>query len=57
MSLNNLSLAELTQLTADSGDAGKRLTYLFDEGEFTELDKFALSGSEPSERGGSAVCQ
>ena len=48
MSQNNLSLAELTQLTADSGDAGKRLTYLFDDGEFTELDRFVLSGSEPS---------
>ncbi|SDB13384.1 Acetyl-CoA carboxylase, carboxyltransferase component [Ruminococcaceae bacterium FB2012] len=48
MSQNNLSLAELDQLTADNCDAGKRLTYLFDDGEFTELDRFVLSGSEPS---------
>ena len=44
MSRNNLTLAKLQELTANETAAGKRLTYLFDDGEFTELDKYVLSG-------------
>ncbi len=48
MSQKNLTLAELQQLSAADSAAGKRLTYLFDDGSFTELDQFAVSGSELS---------
>ena len=48
MSRNNLTLAKLQELTANETAAGKRLTYLFDDGEFTELDKYVLSGETPA---------
>lgn len=48
MPQNNLSLAELQSRAGAESDARKRLTYLFDEGAFTELDAYALSGSELS---------
>ena len=39
-------LAQLRQKAFADSDARKRLTYLFDEGSFTELDAFALAGGE-----------
>lgn len=45
MSRNYFSLAELTEQTAADTAARKRLTYLFDEGNYTELDPYAVSGS------------
>lgn len=48
MSENNLSLAQLQELSAADSDARKRLTYLFDDGNFTELDPYAVSGSSLS---------
>lgn len=40
------SLEELTGISQKASSARTRLTYLFDEGKFTELDAFAGSGSE-----------
>lgn len=48
MSQNNLSLAELQALTSADTAARTRLTYLFDEGNFTELDPYAVSNSQLS---------
>ena len=45
MSETKKSLAELKALIADSA-ARTRLTYLFDEGKFTELDAFVGNGNE-----------
>ena len=42
------TLAELKAAASAASDARNRLTYLFDEGKFTELDPFAMSGSELS---------
>jgi len=48
MSQNNLTLAELQALSSADTAARNRLTYLFDEGNFTELDPYAVSGSQLS---------
>ena len=48
MSDKVLNLAELKAAANAASDARNRLTYLFDEGKFTELDPFAMSGSELS---------
>lgn len=42
------TLAELKAMASASTPARTRLTYLFDEGNFTELDPFAKSGSDLS---------
>lgn len=42
------TLAELKAAAGAASDARNRLTYLFDEGKFTELDPFAMSGEELS---------
>ncbi len=42
------TLAELKAMTAVSNSARTRLTYLFDEGNFTELDPYAKAGSDLS---------
>lgn len=46
MSENIKSLEELTGMSQKVSSARTRLTYLFDGGEFTELDAFAGTGSE-----------
>ena len=48
MSENQKTLAELKAAVATASDARNRLTYLFDEGKFTELDSFAMAGDELS---------
>ncbi len=48
MSQKYLGLAELSDLAGSESAARKRLTYLFDEGSFTELDPFAVSGTSLS---------
>ncbi|MBR1864577.1 MAG: carboxyl transferase [Ruminococcus sp.] len=47
MSESIKSLAELTAAVSAESKARTRLTYLFDEGKFTELDAFVGNGSEP----------
>ena len=42
------TLAELKAAASAASDARNRLTYLFDDGKFTELDPFAMTGSELS---------
>lgn len=46
MSDSITTLEQLKAKTANSGSARNRLTYLFDEGSFTELDAYLTSGSE-----------
>ncbi|MBR4622096.1 MAG: carboxyl transferase [Ruminococcus sp.] len=48
MSQQYSSLSELTALAGRASAARDRLTYLFDEGNFTELDAYAANGSELS---------
>ncbi len=48
MSDKVLDLAQLQAASAAASDARNRLTYLFDDGKFTELDPFAMSGEELS---------
>lgn len=48
MSQKNLTLAELSERSLADSAARKRLTYLFDEGAFTELDPYAVSNGELS---------
>ncbi|MBR4554133.1 MAG: carboxyl transferase [Ruminococcus sp.] len=48
MSQKNLTLDELSGRAAAESDARKRLTYLFDDGVFTELDPYAVSSGELS---------
>ena len=42
------TLAELTAAASRDSQARNRLTYLFDEGKFTELDPYAMSGDDLS---------
>ena len=46
MSDSKSTLAELKALAQAPTSARNRLTYLFDEGKFTELDAFAKTGGE-----------
>ena len=48
MSDKKKTLAELAAEVNTATDARNRLTYLFDDGKFTELDPFAMSGDELS---------
>ena len=48
MSQQYSSLSELTALAGRASAARDRLTYLFDEGNFTELDAYAANGPELS---------
>ena len=48
MSDKVLNLAELKAAANAASDARNRLTYLFDDGKFTELDPFAMSGEDLS---------
>ena len=42
------TLAELKAAASAASEARNRLTYLFDDGKFTELDPFAMTGGELS---------
>ena len=46
MSENINTLAELSAASLASSPARTRLTYLFDDGKFTELDAYVKDGSE-----------
>ena len=48
MSQNFSTLAQLQSAAESDSAARKRLTYLFDEGSFTELEAYALSRAELS---------
>ena len=48
MSESVSTLEELKAGSAAAAAARERLTYLFDEGDFTELDPYAVSGGEMS---------
>ena len=48
MSQSYAALSELAALAGRPGAARDRLTYLFDEGNFTELDAYAANGAELS---------